>query len=149
MSSLNLNNVQSVTDAIQRNMEEIGLAKRDVWPHTSMVPVESRERYLETLQVQQTYLEHRLNTLVKMKENQLRMPVINHRLVVAAFRFACEADKDWFAIVIDKDLGDYATATWREGEQQWNNGHYGLTYQEAIADAMYRAGLGPLPSDND
>jgi hypothetical protein len=63
MSSLNLNNIQSVQDAIQRTMEEIGLAKRDVWPHTSMVPVESRERYLETLQVWQAYLEGRLNTL--------------------------------------------------------------------------------------
>ena len=84
--------------------------------------------------------------------NQLSMPVINHYPIVTAFRFVCEADKEWFAIVIDRTgnpFGDYVTATWRSGDDFWNCGHYGLTYLAAVLDAMHRAGLGPYPSDND
>jgi len=77
--------------------------------------------------------------------NQYSKIVINSCPIVAMFEVP-SFDDGWYAIVFDHDDDDpeglrYGTATWREGDCQWNNGNYAMTYQEALVDALDRAGL--------
>lgn len=60
MSMLNLNNPQSIRDALKRTKEELQLQTQGVWPHYSMVPEQNRTRYRETLIAQAKYLQNRL-----------------------------------------------------------------------------------------
>jgi hypothetical protein len=60
MSMLNLNNPQSIRDALKRTEEELQLQTKGVWPHHSMVPEHTRTRYRETLIAQSKYLQNRL-----------------------------------------------------------------------------------------
>ena len=82
-----------------------------------------------------------------MKEQPLLI-VVNGLPIVAMFQFARKADFNWYAIVFEKPANDfedeskrYGTAMWKAGQRQWDNGNYGLTYQDAIVDAMDRAGV--------
>jgi len=77
--------------------------------------------------------------------NQYSKIVINNCPVVAMFEVP-SFDDGWYAIVFDQGEGgyeglSYGTATWRDGDGQWTQGHYGMTYQEALVDALDRAGL--------
>ena len=56
---LDLNDLQSVAEAIQRNKAEIEDAGRGIWPPTSLVPIESRGHYLDTMEASITYLTKR------------------------------------------------------------------------------------------
>tara|TARA_B100000809_G_scaffold262175_1_gene312577 strand:- start:953 stop:1318 length:366 start_codon:yes stop_codon:yes gene_type:complete len=60
---LNTNDLQSVLAGIKRTEEEIGLAKRDVWPNVSVVPENARQNYLATLEAQLVYLANRTEIL--------------------------------------------------------------------------------------
>ena len=63
---LDMNSTKSLFDNIRATEEEIRLADRGVWPNPSLVPVESRDRYRETLSVQRGVLIERYLELVSL-----------------------------------------------------------------------------------
>ncbi len=63
---LNMNDPKSLFDNIRSTEEEIRLADRNIWPNTSLVPVESRGRYREALSTQRDVLIKRYLELVSM-----------------------------------------------------------------------------------
>ena len=75
-----------------------------------------------------------------------KLMTVNSYPVVAMIRFACAADSHRYAIVIERSAKfegsrQFACGVWEEGKDYWVNGNYDLTYQDAIVDAMDRAGV--------
>ena len=60
MSMLNLNCKQSIRDAIDATKKELDGMDNNIWPHYSMVPIDKRDSYRETMLTQLNYLNGRL-----------------------------------------------------------------------------------------
>lgn len=63
----NMNDAKSLFDNIQSTEGEIRLADQNIWPSPSLVPVESRGRYRETLSIQRSVLIERYIQLVSLR----------------------------------------------------------------------------------
>ena len=63
MSLLNMNSAASVLEAIIAARDEMDGFDRGIWPHESMVPIESRASYQRTIEASWLHLCQRLTTL--------------------------------------------------------------------------------------
>jgi hypothetical protein len=60
MSMFDLNCKQSIRDAIDATKKELDGMDNNIWPHYSMVPIDKRDSYRETMLAQLNYLNKRL-----------------------------------------------------------------------------------------